>query len=80
MSGSEITAVLLPEGEFTREQAVAVAAQDSNVAMEDDQRMHFRLGVCESAGCFSWRNWNFEAGGGAMMNRYIESYGLVKQQ
>ena len=75
----EKNAVLLPEGTFTREQAEAVADVYSNVAIEDDQGTHFRLVVRESTGPLIWRNWNFEADGGAMLNRYIERYGVKKQ-
>ena len=71
--------VLPEEGKFTREQATAVASQYSNVAIEDDQGTHFRLVVRESTGPLIWRNWNFEADGGAMLNRYIERYGVRKQ-
>lgn len=69
----------LPDGEFTRQQAQAVAAQCSNVTIEDDQGTHFRLVVRESAGCLIWRNGDFEADGGAMLNRYIERYGVKAQ-
>ncbi|CNI77912.1 putative cytoplasmic protein [Yersinia frederiksenii] len=70
---------LLPEGEFTREQANAVAAAYSNIAIEDDQGTHFRL-VVRRDNEMIWRNWNFEPNAGYWLNRYITQYGVRKQQ
>lgn len=69
----------LPDGEFTRQQAEALTERFHNVTIEDDQRSHFCLVVRDRDGVLVWRAWNFEAGAGVMLNRYISRYGVAKQ-
>lgn len=76
LNGSVITApVALPQGVFTRDEALAVAAKYSNVKIEDDQRTHFRLAIRDRDGSLIERVWNFEGDGGARLNRYLETHG-----
>jgi len=41
---------MLPPGPFTRQQAEAVTRRYKNIAIEDDQRSHFRRVVRDSEG------------------------------
>ncbi|EQC0633143.1 DUF905 domain-containing protein [Salmonella enterica] len=66
----------LPDGPFTRAEASAVATCYQNVAIEDDQQTHFRLVVRDTDGSLIWRDWNFAAGAGQGLNRFIADYGI----
>lgn len=71
--------VLPEEGEFTREQAMAVVSQYCNVTIEEDNGKQFRLVVREE-GEIVCRGWNCEAGAGFWLNRYIQTYGVKNQK
>lgn len=66
----------LPSRPFTREQATAVAAAYTNIAIEDDQGTHFRLVIRDTDGMLIWRDRNFAPNAGVMLNRYIVSDGI----
>ncbi|WP_427032207.1 DUF905 domain-containing protein [Citrobacter freundii] len=70
---------LLPDGPFTRAEANAIAACYQNVAIEDDQQARFRLVVRDTDGRLIWRDWNFAAGAGQGLNRFITDYGIRKE-
>ncbi|HBR2725046.1 TPA: DUF905 family protein [Klebsiella pneumoniae] len=63
---------MLPPGPFTRQQA------DKNIAIEDDQRSHFRLVVRDSEGRMVWRALCFEPDAGEGLNRYIRKSGILR--
>ncbi|EOW00688.1 phage protein [Escherichia coli KTE98] len=69
---------MLPPGPFTRQQAEAVARRYQNIAIEDDQRSHFRLVVRDSEGRMIWRAWCFEPDAGEGLNRYIRKSGILR--
>ncbi|EBP0843411.1 DUF905 family protein [Salmonella enterica] len=73
------TSRLLPEGPFSREQAVAVTTAYRNVFIEDDLGTHFRLVIRNAAGQLRWRSWNFEPDAGKQLNAYLVSEGLHRQ-
>ena len=73
---SDCHPVLLPEGPFSREQAVAVTTAYRNVLIEDDQGTHFRLVIRNAGGQLRWRCWNFEPDAGKQLNSYLASEGI----
>ncbi|HAX6903434.1 MULTISPECIES: DUF905 family protein [Escherichia] len=73
------TSRLLPEGPFSREQAVAVTTAYRNVFTEDDQGTHFRL-VIHNAECqLRWCCRNSEPDAGKQLNAGLASEGLLRQ-
>ncbi|WP_367144400.1 DUF905 family protein [Pantoea stewartii] len=77
MKESEV--VRLPAADFTREQAQAVTAQYTNVAIENDLGSCFRIVVSQDEKMV-WQAWNYEHDAGYWLNRYIDSYGIRKTQ
>lgn len=69
---------MLPPGPFNRQQAEAVTRRYQNIAIEDDQRSHFRLVVRDSEGRMIWRAWCFEPDAGEGLNRYISKSGILR--
>ncbi|HHA3381821.1 TPA: DUF905 family protein [Salmonella enterica subsp. enterica serovar Freetown] len=55
-----------------------MASQYINVAIEDDQGTHFRLVIRDGDNQLIWRIWNFEAGAGVMLNRFLVSHGMLQ--
>ncbi|EFA9080589.1 DUF905 family protein [Escherichia coli] len=73
------TSRLLPEGPFSRNQALAVTTAYLNVLIEDDQGTHFRLVIRNAEGQLRWRSWNFEPDAGKQLNPYLASEGILRQ-
>ena len=73
------TSRLLPEGPFSRNQALAVTTAYLNVLIEDDQGTHFQLVIRNAEGQLRWRCWNFEPDAGKQLNPYLASEGILRQ-
>ncbi|SQP08835.1 DUF905 family protein [Escherichia coli] len=76
---SDCHPVLLPEGPFSREQAMAVTTAYRNVLIEDDQGTHFRLVIRNAEGQRRWRCRNSEPDAGKVLNTRLASDGLLRQ-
>ncbi len=76
---SDCRSVLLPEGPFSREQAMAVTTAYRNVLIEDDQRTHFRLVIRNAEGQLRWWCRNSEPDAGKVLNTRLASDGLLRQ-
>ncbi|EIE3017864.1 DUF905 family protein [Escherichia coli] len=73
---SDCRPVLLPEGPFSHEQAVAVTTAYRNVLIEET---HFRLVIRNAEGQLRWRCWNFEPDAGKQLNAWLASEGILRQ-
>ncbi|MGG5965140.1 DUF905 family protein [Salmonella enterica] len=45
---------------------------------KDDQGTHFRLVIRDGDNQLIWRIWNFEAGAGVMLNRFLVRHGMLQ--
>ncbi|HAW0938158.1 TPA: DUF905 domain-containing protein [Escherichia coli] len=70
---------LLPEGPFSREQAMAVTTAYRNVFIQDDPGMHFRRVIRNAEGQRRWRCRNSEPDAGKVLNTRLASDGLLRQ-
>ena len=73
------TSRLLPEGPFSREQAVAVKTAYRNVFIQDDPGMHFRWVIRNAEGQRRWRCRNSEPDAGKVLNTRLASDGPLRQ-
>ena len=76
---SDCHPVLLPEGPFSRKQAMAATTAYRNVLIEDDHGTHFRLVIRNAEGQLRWRCRNSEADAGKQLNAWLASGGLLRQ-
>lgn len=75
---SQPESTLLSDGPFTRSDAEVIVSLYTNITIEDDQGTHFRLVIRDTDGCLIWRDWNFAAEAGVMLNRFIDSDGIPR--
>lgn len=75
---SQPESALLSDGPFTRSDAEVIVSLYTNIIIEDDQGTHFRLVIRDTDGSLIWRDWNFAAEAGAMLNRFIDSNGIPR--
>ncbi|TKT98839.1 DUF905 domain-containing protein [Citrobacter sp. wls830] len=75
---SQPESALLSDGPFTRSDAEVIISLYTNITIEDDQGTHFRLVICDTDGTLIWRDWNFAAKAGVMLNRFINSDGIPR--
>ncbi|ECJ2453610.1 DUF905 domain-containing protein [Salmonella enterica] len=69
---------LLSNGPFTGSDAEVIVSLYSNITIENDQGTHFRLVIRDTDGSLIWRDWNFAAEAGVMLNRFIDSDGIPR--
>ncbi|EFM4699600.1 DUF905 domain-containing protein [Escherichia coli] len=69
----------MPEGPFSREQAVAVTTAYRNVLIQDDPGMHFRWVIRNAEGQRRWRCRNSEPDAGKVLNTRLASDGPLRQ-
>ncbi|AXD50738.1 DUF905 domain-containing protein [Salmonella enterica] len=69
---------LLSDGPFTRSDAEVIVSLYTNITIEDDQGTHFRLAIRDIDGTLIWRDWNFAAEAGVMLNCFIDSDGISR--
>lgn len=75
---SQPKSALLSDGPFTRSDAEVIVSLYTNITIEDDQGTHFRLVIRDADGSLIWRDWNFAAEAGVMLNRVIDSDGIPR--
>ncbi|EIP3949628.1 DUF905 family protein [Salmonella enterica] len=75
---SQPESTLLSDSPFTRSDAEVIVSLYTNITIEDDQGTLFRLVIRDTDGSLIWRDWNFAAEAGVMLNRFIDSNGIPR--